>query len=222
MRIKVLFTLKKKPIMHPYDFKEDINFVTGDQEAYYNFIDKHYFSVCKDARVLEVGPYLGDHTRLITKHKPLYLECIEGNPSCQSVLKQIPGVDKVVIDDVWLNTDINPFDVVVCFGVLYHHHSALHLLELFVNCNTPKYLMLDCVTAEHPLAYVHEDVNIGGSRQVRQSWKHCGVNLKTPFFIINQSLSNMGYNLKISHKLESNWFPKSNGWVALWELQEKL
>jgi hypothetical protein len=154
---------------------------------------------------------------LIAKHTPLYLECIEGNPSCQSVLKQIPGVDKVVVDDVWLRTDINPFDVVICFGVLYHHHSALHLLELLVNCNTPKYLMLDCVTAEHPLAYLPEAVNIVGSRQLRQSWKHCGVNLKTPFFIINQSLSNMGYNLKISHKLATNHFPKSNGWVALWE-----
>jgi len=205
--------------MHPYDFKEDTKTVTGDKIAYYNFIDKNYLNVCAGARVLEVGPGSGEHTKLIAKHTPCYLECVEGNPAHQSELENIVGVDKVVIDDIWLRSDTESFDIVICFGVLYHHHSPLHLLELFVNYNTPKYIMLDCVTAEHPLAYLPEAVNIAGSRQLRQSWKHCGVNLKTPFFIINQSLSNMGYNLKLSHKLLTNHFSKSNGWVALWELQ---
>jgi hypothetical protein len=79
--------------------------------------------------------------------------------------------------------------------------------------------MLDCVTAEHPLVYLPESVNIGGSRQIRQSWKHCGINLKTPFFIINQSMSNMGYDCIMTHKLETSFYPKSNGWVALWEIR---
>ena len=205
--------------MHPYDFKEDVKTFTGNKSAYYDFIDRNYFTVCNGARVLEVGPNVGQHTMLIAKHTPLYLECIEGNPSCQSILTQIPGVNKVVVDDVWLRTDVEHFDVVICFGVLYHHHSALHLLELLVNFNTPKYLMLDCVTAEHPLVYLPESVNIGGSRQIRQSWKHCGVNLKTPFFIINQSMSNMGYDCIMTHKLETSFYPKSNGWVALWEIR---
>ena len=208
--------------MHPYDFNKDTKTVTGDETAYYNFIDNTYLNVCANSRVLEVGPGVGKHTKIIAKHKPLYLECVEANPYCVSVLENIPGIDKIIADDIWLLSDVNPVDVVICFGVLYHHHSALHLLELFVNCNTPKYIMLDCVTAGHPLEYISESVNIGGSRQVRQSWKHCGVNFKAPFFIINQSLSTMGYNLKLSHKLQTTHFPKSNGWVALWELQENL
>ena len=221
MHIKAL-SIPKKTQMHPYDFKEDVKTVTGNETEYYNFIDKNYLNICANARVLEVGPHDGNHTKLIAKHVPCYLECIEGNIVHQSTLEDIPGVDKVVVDDVWLMGDAKPFDVVICFGVLYHHHSSLHLLELFVNYNTPKYIMLDCVTAEHPLAYLPEDINISGSRQLRKSWKHCGVNFKTPFFIINQSLSNMGYDLEISHKLQTSYFPKSNGWVALWKLQENL
>jgi hypothetical protein len=34
-------------------------------------------------------------------------------------------------------------DVVVCFGVLYHLHSPLHLLELIVNKSKPTTVMLE-------------------------------------------------------------------------------
>lgn len=204
--------------MHPYDFPADTETVYGSRENYYEFIDTTYFDVCKNSRVLEVAPFMGDHTKLLLKHEPSYVECIEGNSEVLSILKKIQGIDKIVIDDVWLRMDVIPFDVVVCFGLLYHHHSPLHLLELFVNLNTPKHIMLDCVTAEHPLAYIHEEINIPGSRQVRLNWKHCGLNLKPPFFIVNLAMSNMGYTLKKVHKLQTEYYPKSNGWVAHWEI----
>lgn len=206
--------------MHPYDFPIDTETINGNVSIYFDIIDKNYFNICKNVRVLEVGPYSGHHTELIAKHNPSYFECVEGDATHKSKLESIPGVDKVTVDDIWLKSDIQPFDVVICFGVLYHHHSALHLLEMFVNYNNPKYIMLDCVTAEHPLAYLSEHINMSGSRQIRNSWKHCGLNLKPPFFIVNLALSNMGYQLKISHKLQSEWFPKSNGWVAMWERTE--
>lgn len=220
MPTKAHFTPKKTQLMHPYDFKNNTTVISGSIADYYNNIDKHYFGVCSNSSVLEIGPFNGYHSKLIASHRPSYFECIEGNPSCKSVLESIPGIDKVIIDDIWLKRDQQPFDVVICFGVLYHHHSPLHLLELIVNLNTPKYILLDCVTAEHPLAFLKEDVNLPGARQVRPNWKHCGTNLKAPFFIINQSLDNMGYNLVQAHKLQTDWFPKSNGWVALWEAKE--
>lgn len=204
--------------MHPYDFPVGTETVYGNKENYYEFIDKIYFDICKNSRVLEVAPFSGEHTKLLVKHNPTYLECIEGDSNLLPVLKKIQGIDKVVIDDVWLRSEVIPFDVVICFGLLYHHHSALHLLELFVNLNSPKHIMLDCVTAEHPLAYIPEDINVAGSRQIRRNWKQCGLNFKPPFFIINLAMANMGYTLKKVHKLQTNYLPKSNGWVAHWEI----
>ena len=206
--------------MHLYDFPIDAEIITGSGTDYYTFIDKNYFDVCNNARVIEVGPFYGNHTKLITNHKPSYLECVEGNINCKSVLEKIPGVDNVVVDDIWLLTTPQPFDIVICFGVLYHHHSALHLLELFVNFNDPEYIILDCVTAEHPLAYLPEESNTPGNRQVRGQWKNCGINLTPPFFIVNQSLTNMGYKLDIAHKLQTQYFSKSDGWVARWKKEQ--
>jgi hypothetical protein len=208
--------------MHPYDFPATTQIISGNKADYYSQIDKNYFDICAGAKVLEIAPHAGNHTKLIAKHVPLYLECVEGDAIHQSIIKNIPGVDKVVVEDIWLRVDNTPFDIVICFGLLYHHHSALHLLELLVNYHSPKYIMLDCLTAEHPLAYLPESVNVSGFRQIRPHWKHCGVNLKPPFFIVNMSMANMGYELKKTHKLQTSYFPKSNGWVALWERKEKL
>jgi hypothetical protein len=206
--------------MHPFDFPADVTTLTGDRQDYFAFINSRYFSICQNQKVLEIGPFNGDHSKLIAAHQPSYFECVEGDPACKTKLESIPGIGKVTIGDIWLKQDPQPFDVVICFGVLYHHHSPLHLLELLVNLNAPNYILLDCVTAEHPLAFIKESTNIAGTRQIIPGWKHCGINLKAPFFIINQSLDNMGYNLVQAHKLQCNYFPKSNGWVALWELKE--
>lgn len=206
--------------MHPYDFDPDTPIVRGTEKDYLDFIESNYLQLCNGLKVLEVGPFNGYHTKIITKHTPSYLECVEPNARCKSYLEEIKGVDKIIVDDIWLRTQPQPFDIVICFGVLYHHHSALHLLELFVNCYNPKYIMLDCVTAEHPLAYLPEPVNVPGSRNLRDGWKHCGMNIKPPYFIVNQSLSNMGYKKKLSHKLQTNYAPKSNSWVALWEIKD--
>ena len=202
--------------MHPYDFPLHTESVTGNMHDYFDFVNKNYFEICKGRRILEVGPLFGEHTKLIANHNPNYLECVEGNPQMSSYLEKIPCA-KVVIDDIWLNSMSKLFDIVVCFGVLYHHHSALHLLELFVNLNDPEYIMLDCVTAEHPLAYLPEQISLIGSRAVRPNWKHCGVNFKPPFFVCNMALINMGYKLEKVNKLQSTWVPKSNGWVARWK-----
>jgi hypothetical protein len=188
--------------MHHFDFDESTQTIKGNKQDYFEFIEKNYLYLTRGLRVLEVGANSGHHTKIISKYKPSYLECVEADPRWKVQLEIV--------------------DMVICFGVLYHHHSSLHLLEIFANYYKPKYIMLDSVTASHPLEYLLEKVNISGSRNLKKGWKHCGVNFKTPFFIINQSLDNMGYEKQLSHKLATSYFPKSNGWVAMWKLKDVL
>jgi len=203
-----------------YDFPSGMIAQSGTQDEYYQFIDKNYFNVCKNAKVLEIGAQVGHHTRLLLEQSPQYVECIEPDHECANKLKTVPGIGKVIEDDAWLCIkQQNLFDVVVCFGVLYHHHSSLQLLEQIVNYNKPKYILLDNVKV-YSLTVSTEPVNTPGDRQVDVNWKHAGVNIGVPFDTINQALYNMGYKLKQVDDLEYNWVPKSNSWVALWESME--
>jgi len=212
--------LKKKQVMQSYDFPSSTVARSGTQEEYYQYIDKNYFEVCKNAKVLEIGASIGSHTRFILNQNPQYVECIEPNCLTARDLKNIPLVNKVVEEDAWLciNQE-NLFDVVVCFGLLYHHHSSLQLLEQIVNYNKPKYILLDNVDSS-VLSVGVEPVNNLGDRQVADRWQHAGINIVLPFSIINQALSNMRYKLHQVDKLNYNWFSKSNSWVAMWENKE--
>ena len=208
--------------MHPFDFPTDVITLSGDQTDYFTFIDRQYFSVCKNNKVLEIGPFHGKHSELIVNHAPSYFEIVEGDVTAVNQLLKIPGIDKVVHNDVIIELQENPkhFDVCICLGVLYHLHSPLHLLELMINKCQPNYLMLDCVTAPHPLVFLNERVNESGNCQTVSNWKSCNFNFIVPFFIYNESLHNMGYQLSFVNKQSVSWFSKSNGWTALWKLKE--
>jgi hypothetical protein len=137
-------------------------------------------------------------------------------------LSNITGIDNVIHNDVIIELQENSkqFDVCVCLGVLYHLHSPLNLIELIINKCQPKYLLLDCVTAPHPLVFLDEVPNKPGNCQTVKEWKSCKLNFVIPFFIYNQSLHNMGYKLELVNKQAVSYFPKSGGWTALWKLKE--
>jgi SAM-dependent methyltransferase len=208
--------------MHPFDFPSDIVTITGSKSDYYSFIDKTYFSICKDNRILEIGPFSGHHTELIVQHRPAYVEVVEGDAGAIKTLKKNTKIDKIIHNDIMLElqTNFKQFDVCICLGVLYHLHSPLHLLELIINKCQPNYILLDCVTAPHPLVFLKEPINSPGNGQTVNGWKSCELNFVVPFFIFNQSLHSMGYQLELANKQAVSWFPKSNGWTALWKLKE--
>jgi SAM-dependent methyltransferase len=207
--------------VHPFDFPASTKTVRGAGSDYYNFIDQTYFQNFKNQRILEIAPFVGLHSKLIANKQPKYFKCIEGDQLNLEKLKQIPNIDEIVIDDAWLAINKEElFDIVICYGLLYHHHSSLQLIEQIVNFCKPKYLLIDCVTAEHPLAYNAESAGSSGNRQVRNNWKQAGVNLKTPFFIINQSMFNMDYQLEQAHHMNFDDFSKNNSWVASWKIKE--
>lgn len=207
--------------MHPYDVLTNQAAVTGSKSEYLEYINKHYLHVCEKSRVLELGPAPGDHSKLIIKNNPSYLELIEGDSRTIDNLKLINGVNHVLCDDIMIALQSpKNFDVVVCFGVLYHLHSPLHLLELIVNNCSPKHILLDSVHAAHPMVFAYEEPNVCGNVQYRPDWKGSSMNFVIPFFIINWALSNMGYALIKADNLNIDLFTKSNSWIGLWQQQE--
>ena len=208
--------------MHSFDFPIDTITITGNKTDYFSFINKTYFPICKNQRVLEIGAAFGDHSKLIATQSPSYFEIVEGDATHAKKLEKILTIDKVIHNDIILELQENskPFDVCICLGVLYHLHSPLNLLELIINKCQPKYILLDCVAAPHPLVFHSEIINRPGNCQTVDNWKSCKLNFVVPFFIYNQSLHNMGYQLELANKQAISWFPKINGWTALWKLKE--
>jgi len=204
----------------PFDIFKESQIFKGDVDQYLKFLNS-YFDVCHNKKVLEIGPSSGAHTKEIVKNSPSYLEVIEGYEPCIKALENITEIDKVVFGDAMKELTIaNHFDVVICFGVLYHLHSPLHLIELIVNNCRPKYLMLDCVFEREQITVLDEEIGIPGSCQTQKNWKSCGVNIVIPFLTYKQCLEKMGYELSKTHILNVSTVSKTNSWLATWILKE--
>jgi SAM-dependent methyltransferase len=196
--------------------------VTGSWDRYLALLDS-CFDICRDKKVLELGPLHGGHTKLIAKQNPKYLEVIEPDPQNIVELQKISEIDKIVCGDAVMELMApKHFDVVVCFGLLYHLHSPLHLLEMIVNNCGPKYLMLDCVFTDSHISVLPEYVNQLGARQIPKNWKSCNVNIVLPFWTYQQCLEQMGYKLSYSYTLniDGQKNSKSNSWFATWISKE--
>ena len=202
---------------------------SGTNQDYLNLIDTKYFIVCQDQHVLEIGPFNGTQTKLIISHRPKYLEVIEPHHAVAPTdLQAINGIDNIIGDDVLLAlSSPHLCDVVVCFGVLYHLHSPLHLLELIANHCRPTYLLLDSigqfadeVNTSHTV-FGPEPVNEPGTRQVRSEFKFSGFNVVCPGSIVQTAMDRLGYEVVMSDNLAiTDNFSKSNSWVALWKIKE--
>ncbi len=193
----------------------------NDQE-YTNLLKREYFSYCKDKSVLEIGPFRGDHTEIIIAENPRQIDVIEGHHRQIPYLKK-RAIDNIILDDAqhYLRENKKQYDVVICFGVLYHLHDPLSMLEIIVNQCSPTHVILDCVLDPANIEFEVEDDNESGNRMLRPNWKSAGFKLVAPFDIINQSMHNMQYKLINRDLLDvSGEFNKTNFWIGAWELDE--
>ena len=202
--------------MTPFDQPFDTARITGDWIQYANSIDENYLDVCQGQIILEIAAGDGKISQKILARNPKYFTMVDPG-STNAPIALGPTTE-------FLSTDVNhwlaeprPADVVVCFGLLYHLHSPLHLMELIVNQCNPEVIILDSWASFHPLAYIEEKHNIPGNRYVRNGWKYSPYVIPTPFSVINKSLDYMGYGLDKTHHLRCSEFEKSKSWVASWK-----
>jgi hypothetical protein len=205
----------------PFNVRTDAPVISGSEHDYFDFINNNYFNILKQRKVLEIGPCYGQHSKLIVDHGPSYFEIIEGDKTACRKVKKIQGISNIIHDDVMQNLiSPRPFDVVICFGVLYHLHSPLHLLELIVNYCDPEYILLDSCMEPEELAFKYEMPDIAGNAQIRDGWKSCSKNLVLPFLIYLDVMENLGYTLDLVHRLRIKNYPaKADSWVARWKKQ---
>ena len=198
--------------MNPFEHHPDTPIITGDYDDWLKSMHDIYLDVVSDRTVLEIAAQDGDIAREILKYRPKQLTMVEFDPAC----KPVAGAE-FIHDDVfkWLPSATTR-DVVICFGLFYHLHSSLHLLELMVNHCKPQYLLLDSVLTAPPLTFYKEPTNVPGYRWVPDNWKTAPFVMNVSFDVINESLYHMGYDLIKTHKIHSEWYAKSNSWVAQW------
>ena len=190
-------------------------------DEYIDLINNEYFPICKNKSVLEIGPCTGYHSDLIVQHCPTNFITVEPDLDCVQHLKTKLPQESVVHDDILFYLDqIRPFDVVVCFGVLYHLHCPLHLLEVIVNRCNPEYLLVDCTNCYDAVNFLPEGDNTTGHRQLLHNWKSAGFNLVPPLAVTQRALTNLGYTqVRTDMLLIHEYYPKSNNWAGIWKRQ---
>jgi 16S rRNA A1518/A1519 N6-dimethyltransferase RsmA/KsgA/DIM1 with predicted DNA glycosylase/AP lyase activity len=172
-----------------------------DKEKWKHYLDllNPYFNICRDKTVLEIGPYVGIQTQVIKEHNPKKITLVEANRDGITALKYNFGNEKnieIVHNDIFLYLeDKHDFDVVACFGVLYHLHSPLYLLELIANRVAPKYILLETYTKVEPI-FTLEDDNTPGARHLMKNWKSVNISIKISADTIISAMSNLGYLMK--------------------------
>lgn len=192
----------------------------GKNIDYGEFLKKEYFYVVDNRSVLELGPNTGFHTNLIQQMNPKFHEAIEPNAQCSKFLQdRYFGNVQTIHDDAFMVLqNAKKIDVVICFGLLYHLHSPLYLLELIANNCDPDIILLDCVHSPAVLEFLEEATNTPGNRFSMGNWKSIKFNLNAPFEIVSQSMKQLDYKLiKSSNLTIQDNASKSNSWVGMWE-----
>ena len=155
------------------------------------------FEVTRNATVLEVGPGPGWHTDMILTYDPKELTCVEPDLVREHHLTDCFDEPKFVDADIfdYLKNPIEPVDVVVACGVLYHFHSPLHFLEVIANNANPKHILLETVQEVESINLNIENVNEQAQRIVKNNYKHVKMCFTAGSTYIIQAMSDLGYIL---------------------------
>lgn len=161
----------------------------------------HFFSICENKTVLEIGPFVGLHTALIDDYKPQHITLVEANPECNEILsKQFPNATVVTQDIFHFLEKPYKVDVAVCCGVLYHLHSPVYLLELIANKVDPDYIIIESVVSKDQeskdILFLRNEVdNVPGNRYTSSSWKSAGISMEFSQHLIDTAMNNLGYSI---------------------------
>tara|TARA_B100001996_G_C18624565_1_gene579194 strand:+ start:533 stop:1123 length:591 start_codon:yes stop_codon:yes gene_type:complete len=105
---------------------------------YLDWLEKNIFSgTVENQSVLELGALNNKITNVIGRCNPKSIYTVDPEPSGK------PDFKGTANDFYAADHFTEPYDVVVCMGLLYHLHSPWHLVELIINHSRPKILILE-------------------------------------------------------------------------------
>tara|TARA_R110002012_G_scaffold281189_1_gene470192 strand:- start:419 stop:832 length:414 start_codon:yes stop_codon:yes gene_type:complete len=117
------------------------------------------------------------------------------------------------------------YDVVTCFGLLYHLHSPMHLFEQIINKSKPKTIIIESVHVAVDAALHDEEFNTSGNAfRDKDIITPIPFSFTTSYHTINQVLDSVGYkyvsglknynNIKIDAEYGTS---KKDCWLGIYE-----
>ncbi len=184
------------------NIKEFINLNGANDPNLVGYFQRIYpeFEICCGRRVLEIGPFHGNHTRIISHYNPTHITVVEPMTHAHQFVNQWP-IDNLKIESCDIFSYLensHQFDVVVCCGVLYHLHNPLWLLELIANKINPTYIILESFlrNMKGNQSIIDEEImGIPGSRVSVGDWKPIKLRIALSYEIFVKSMEQLGYQL---------------------------
>ena len=144
-----------------------MNLVSEDTQ-YMQYLADNYFNVVKDKTVLEIASHCGCHTKLMLDLGAKNLICVEPNRNDVIMMADLYSDPRIKMHvstaNDYYRENQEQVDVVTCFGLLYHLHSPLHLVEQIINISNPKYFIVETLLCDNnTLDVCFEESNLPGN-----------------------------------------------------------
>jgi len=167
----------------------------------YQYVGDTYFDICRDRRVIEIGPYHGEFTKQILAHDPCSVVAVEANLAAAVKVEQRFKADsrvQAIHGDMHFDlAQFGPMDVAVVLGVIYHSPAPLLFLEELVNHCDPAIVLLD-MPGSSPgwgIECQREEPNVAGMRYTVTPRKTCNIVVQLHVETIVEAMRNLGYGV---------------------------
>jgi SAM-dependent methyltransferase len=196
--------------------------------SYLDVVAKKCFDcISSKSRVLEIGAGRGRFTAEILKKNPAKLVVIEPNDKfVRELSTKFNSYDNVELKegdffDLIDTFNVDDFDVVVAFGVLYHWSSPFHFLELVVNYLDPKYFCIDNPD-NYDVVIKYEDTSgVDGNYINQREYRTVNLSTHLPTDIVVAAMNNLGYSKLLKRDMSWHCADESKQQTILFKFEKE-
>lgn len=166
---------------------------TLENQKAVDYIASECFTYLKGLSVVELGPSHGKFTEYLTNYSNQIL-CIDGDSSVVEHIRNQNHDNVSVIEGDFhdMIRTVGKYNAVVLYGVLYHSHAPIMLLEDVVNYIEPEIILIEALHAVDCCGHSFEESNKTGNRFSKNK-KLSNLTFNVGFPVQRKVLENMDY-----------------------------